>query len=64
MSISNTETTRGLADAELEQVNGAVLGYYPAATAFAYGTASVYVADYLLGGHVADAARRAAWGLS
>jgi hypothetical protein len=64
MSICNTETTRCLTDAELEKVNGAVLGYYPAASAFAYGMASVYVADYLLGGHVADAARRAAWGLT
>jgi DNA-binding beta-propeller fold protein YncE len=58
---NQTSNNRYLTDAEVDEVNGGVLGYYPAATAFAYGMASVYVADALLGGHVADAARQAAW---
>jgi|EndMetStandDraft_2_1072991.scaffolds.fasta_scaffold42555_1 hypothetical protein len=55
-----TSDNRCLAEAELDEVNGGMLGWYPAAGAFAYGAGCTFAANALMGGYVADAAKHAA----
>jgi hypothetical protein len=56
-----TSDNRCLTEAEqFDEVTGGILGWYPAAGAFAYGAACTFAADALRGGYVADAAKHAA----
>jgi hypothetical protein len=55
-----TSDNRCLTEAELDEVNGGILGWYPAAGAFALGYGAAMGGNALLGGFVADAAAHAA----